>query len=56
MNEKRNWHAPVFRSLDANATAQVLDAGYVTDDSTADNFTPLSDPGGGGSPDTLDGS
>ena len=56
MSDKRNWHTPVFRSLDANSTAQVLDAGFRTDDSTSDNFTPLSDPSGGAAPDSADGS
>ena len=54
---KREWHAPVFRLLDVNATAQLpADAGFHSDDSTSDNFTPLSDPGRGATPDAADGS
>jgi hypothetical protein len=43
MDEKKTWHAPVCRSLDANATAS--DPAFFTDDSSSDNFVPAPDSG-----------
>ena len=43
-NEKRAWHAPTFRSLDANRTAQGLDGPtFTTDDTTADDYVTVPD-------------
>lgn len=46
MNEKLVWHAPVFRSLDANRTAQA-DNTFVTDDSTSDDYVGIPGDAGG---------
>ena len=44
MDEKKLWHAPICRSLDANATAS--DPAFTTDDSTADNLVASPDNSG----------
>ena len=43
MDEKKLWHTPICRSLDANATAS--DPSFFTDDSTSDNYVANPDSG-----------
>ena len=57
-NEKREWHAPVFRSLDVNKTAQADGPVFTTDDASFDNGIVLSDGAGepSGGPSAADNS